>query len=203
MNTQDAFDQLIQSIESELALLKQEGKQHFENDEISLVRETLDKAEKIRAFILEINSMKEKWEQNFPTSKPRSEIEFDDDIDDDGEDKEEEEVEPDDDYKDEEKIPDNQSQKLFSSQSDFYQPLLQAMVDLGGGGEKDEVINQMKKNIVNDGGNLNETRQRNKQNSMVWKQSFRNAIVSLENEGYISGYSITDKGREYLKKLDS
>ena len=196
MNIPDAFDQLIQSIESELALIKQEGKQHFENDEMSMVRETLDKAEKIQAFIQEINSLKEKWEQEFPVTPiyPRTE----DDVNYDEE--EEEEEEDDDDDKEEEKVSDNQTQKYFSSQSDFYQPILQAMVDLGGGSEKNEIINQMKKNIVREGGKLDESRQRNKQKSMVWKQNFRNATVSLEKEGYISGYSITDKGREYLEK---
>jgi len=197
MNTHDAFDQLIQSIESELISIKQKGKDHFDNDEISRARETLDKAEKIQEFILEINSLKEKWEQKFPVTAIYTQTEDDVNYDDDDE---EEEEEDDDDDKEEEKVPDNQSQKYYSSQSDFYQPILQAMVDLGGGGEKKEVINQMKINIAGEGGSLNETRSRNKQKSMVWKQNFRNATVSLEKEGYISGYSITDKGREFLEK---
>jgi len=196
MNIRDAFDQLIQSIESELVSIKQKGKDHFDDNEISQARETLDKVEKIQGLIKQIHSLKEKWEQEFSVTELTTQTEDDEE--------DEENVHQEEGGKVVPEIDRPLPQKFFSSQSDFYRPILQAMVELGGGGNEKELTDKIMKIIQEENGEIDENdRHYVRGKTIVWKVNLRNAFVSLQKKGYTSGSSITDKGREYLKKLES
>jgi hypothetical protein len=179
MDTQKAFKILLESAETQLKEIQQEGAAYFTRGDTPHVREAADKVEKIQALIQALCQLQSQWQQVMPDLEA---------------------IPP--------SLPFDHAQRtppgIKTPQDNYRLPILRALVEMGGKGRTGIVLDrvgEMMADILNDF----DRDRLPKQHDFRWRNTAMWERLEMVKDGYLSNrtpngtWEITEEGRKYLK----
>lgn len=181
MNAKEAFAALLKIAAEELQAVQQEGAAYFASGDTTHVREAADQVEKIQILLLEVRELKEHWVQILPDpiqEHPAQPIP-------------------------QQLLPQRTAPGQKTPQEQYWVPILQVLVEMGGKGPTGRVLDlvgELMQNIINDFDcDLLPAR-----HDIRWRNTAMWARLEMVKVGYLSDQSprgiweITEEGRKYL-----
>ncbi len=175
-----AFDMVLEEIEKAIAALEQEGIQALRSSKHEVARELTEKCSQMAAFRGKVNELQQEWLNTFATVTPV-------------------------------KAKKRRSRRTFkrlksglkTPQSDFRIPILQALVDLGGSAQSNEILDRVEDNMK-DRLNNYDYQPLQSDGQTRWRKTANWARNTMVKEGLLSSSSphgiweITQEGRRWL-----
>ncbi len=183
----EAFEILLEELEKLLDNLSEEGQKAFREKDFEKAKKLIGDGEKIGNFRKSVESLQEEWQKNFSVQYSEQDSSSQN-------------------FKHvfEEKREYTKKRGLKTHEREYYIPILEALVELGGSAETEVVLERVYQKMQ---GVLNEfdLERLPSGGDFRWRNTARWVRLRLVKEGLLSSNSpfgiweITDKGREYLK----
>jgi hypothetical protein len=199
METQEAFASLLKAATAEFEKVQQEGSAYFARGDIAHVRESADRVERIKRLISSLEQIQSEWVSLLPDTPPLREPQVDHSP-----------VPPSNNKTDVQPKPTPRTlytrtpSGIRTNQTQFEIPILQVLVEMGGKGRVQNVLDRLEKKMD---AVLNDTDRQLLQSrgEVRWRNTASWARVILGHSGYLSSTSpqgmweITSEGRRYLE----
>lgn len=178
MDEKKAFESLIVTANEKMEAVQQEGAGYFEEGDTVKVRQAVEKVEAIQALIDHIQQLHQKWNQLFPPSVPETSIDRE--------------------------VYVQTSPGIKTSQEKYRIPILQALVEMDGGGKTGKVLDrvgELMADILNDFDweRLPQNRDIRWRNTAMWERLDMVKEGLLKDQSPNGIWEITESGRAYLK----
>jgi hypothetical protein len=179
-----AFDVLLEEIEAEIGLVDKAGAQAFEQRDYDRARDALERAGHLTAFRTKVASLRDEWNANLgPTQSIAN--------------REEEE---------------HASQRNLgrlkkgrkTPETAYFRPILQALVDLGGSANLNEVLDQVEPMVKKSLKPIDFEPLASDPSQIRWRNTAQWARFTMVQQDLLNSdsprgvWEITDKGRRYL-----
>lgn len=178
-----AFEILLEEIEEVFNILSKEGEEAFKNRDFDKARILIENGEKLKFFRERVKVLQSEWQTMFEgTIKGKIKTR---------------------------KIRERLKKGLRTPEKEFVQPILEALLELGGKADMQKVLKRVyisMKNILNEY-DMEPLPSNPKQKR--WENTAQWARVTMVNEGFLKSdsprgiWEITEKGRKYLEELHS
>jgi restriction system protein len=183
METEDAFSSLLNTARVELEKVQQEGAAHFAKGDTAKVRQAADRVEKIKDWIASLERMQREWDIPTPEAKPQT-LNLS--------------------VHSEKANYGRTPPGIRTSQKDFWIAILEVLVEMGGKGRANKVLDRVEQKMVHVLNDID--RQILKGGGSIrWRNTAQWGRLDLVHLGYLSDSSpqgiweITEAGRKYLQ----
>ena len=185
-NVSSAFEMLLEEVEAEIDFVNGIGSKAFDGRDYDKAKEALERAGVLTAFRDKVAGLRKEWKDIAAV----------------GESQEDEETQA------ERRNLGKLRKGMRTPESAFYEPILQALEEMGGSGKTADVLDrvgQIMKGVLKD---MDYQPLASSPDNLRWRNAAQWARNSMVQEGLLKAdsprgvWEITDKGREVLRKAD-